>query len=704
MSEKKERVSSLLNAILKPGLPAESLENQHPGLPNCTELGLSYDMAEFSPIPLRHAIKDNGRKKRVFMMEDQDFEDISDSKYSKPVGTDHVFLDTTSINFAKHSIYTYNEYEKHISSNRSYSIGIKDLFKFGRSPSRSYYIKEIEEKEKYWEFTRNNFEFYGLGLGPLSEATTEGRLLHLSKASYTLGDSFLENVVNLALELNTPMDFIKSMGTHYCWSITMGGEIYGLHILSKENYLTLEGKTINISKQAEVTHKDLTGEKSADRENQEYQEYQRNSELEEGKLIVRGGTPALNPSEWVESVRDAPVVVGFASFPLDELFDKDLLEDQLTQYLENKPGGGDIDVEEVIQNLTSAKDALHDEIEKYLNDVYPLPLRARAIFLAKTDEDSRMMDAEYTEDCNWRDITTPAGNNHKTDQSPGLAFFERDDEQGEKVLYYVSAVETHLKYAKSPRPGWWTPAKKLGSGNSHQGGGKVGLAVFNKKLYALFGGLKNEYIYWTHFDGINWSSAEKISAQGHGDYKMSKGGDLVTHGDRMFYVSVSVGGKSLWQTVFDKKTGRWSKHKEIIRELEESGNLGTTCPSLAVFNQKLWLVYRYSNNTVRISSYDDKNDVEKSSWSKGKELLIPGGDAIQTRGNLHLFPFTGANDTESLMCLYVTADRMYMATSTTNPESQLQWEEPKLVTGYRSTEGKVGPCGIANGFVGENET
>ncbi|RCS21391.1 hypothetical protein DUT91_24455 [Phyllobacterium salinisoli] len=142
------------------------------------------------------------------------------------------------------------------------------------------------------------------------------------------------------------------------------------------------------------------------------------------------------------------------------------------------------------------------------------------------------------------------------------------------------------------------------------------LAILNDQLWCVYRGgapgHNNPQLYYTYYDGNNWSDAQDIPKQ------MSDSGPaLAVFNDQLWCVyrggspDVSNQNPQLYYTVWDGQN--WSDASEIPKQMSNKG------PALAVFKDQLWCVYHggapdHDNPQLYYTIYDGQN------WSNGQPI------------------------------------------------------------------------------------
>jgi hypothetical protein len=134
-----------------------------------------------------------------------------------------------------------------------------------------------------------------------------------------------------------------------------------------------------------------------------------------------------------------------------------------------------------------------------------------------------------------------------------------------------------------------------------------GLAVFDSQLYMAWKGVeRDESMWWTTFDGVNWAPQQQIPG-----VWSSVGPSLAVFNNQLYMAWKGMyDDQSMWWTTFDG--ANWAPQQQI------PGVWSSVGPSLAVFNNQLYMAWKgmYDDQSMWWTTFDGVN------WAPQQQ--IPG--------------------------------------------------------------------------------
>lgn len=204
----------------------------------------------------------------------------------------------------------------------------------------------------------------------------------------------------------------------------------------------------------------------------------------------------------------------------------------------------------------------------------------------------------YTTNDGWSDDHIMTG--HSTSTTPCLVEFQNKlycfhrGHDGDALLYCCILNDD----------GTWSDDAKVKVGNDeHSSKTGCAAAVFNEKLYLVYGGCYKEHLHIiSSVDGSTWGG--HIEFEG---YTTADTPALVAYNERLLLVHRGAGSDTRLYSMESNDGVSWSKDDPLGEYYSNQG------PALAVFEEKVYMVHRSDKNTGELwySIYDDKI----GSWS-----------------------------------------------------------------------------------------
>ena len=131
-----------------------------------------------------------------------------------------------------------------------------------------------------------------------------------------------------------------------------------------------------------------------------------------------------------------------------------------------------------------------------------------------------------------------------------------------------------------------------------------GMAVFNDNLYIVYKGWDNNALYTAWFDGSVWHGNTRISSQPGGVYPESNYcPNMAVYKGKLYTVYKGWDNNTLYSAWFDGTT--WHGNKRISEQPGGINPMSNYNPGMAVFNDKLYIVYKGWDNNVLYSAWFD---------------------------------------------------------------------------------------------------
>ncbi len=212
----------------------------------------------------------------------------------------------------------------------------------------------------------------------------------------------------------------------------------------------------------------------------------------------------------------------------------------------------------------------------------------------------------------------------KSDQGPAVAF-------GNNSLMMVFKAENSNDLCFA----WMGPDKgqqtwHLGQTVSSYTNGLVApksnvspsVAYFKNKLYAIYKGESSDDLYFFTYDltTLQWSGNVKISSQpGPIEPKSNYAPSLAVFNDRLYMIYKGPNTNGLNYAVFDGTT--WSGNSLISGQPGRINPESSSNPGIAVFNGLLYLIYRGPNsNDLNMATFDG------TTWAHNTQIFNLGGN------------------------------------------------------------------------------
>ena len=216
--------------------------------------------------------------------------------------------------------------------------------------------------------------------------------------------------------------------------------------------------------------------------------------------------------------------------------------------------------------------------------------------------DNNLWWTKYSTDDGWSDDTMFP--QHHTDSNTSLVDFNgtlycchrgaSDEQHVNNMLYYCTFDGVGS---------WNTDTKIEVNGTVFKSDTGCAVAVFNKELHLVYQSTDSNNVHHLIFDGTNWRNNGSIPNCETADTPA-----LVAYKDKLLMVHRGHTDQDLWYNNYSN--GSWTGDNKI--NPIQSSKYG---PSLAVFDNKVYMVHRGANNDQHLwhSTYDGTN------WTQDKE-------------------------------------------------------------------------------------
>ncbi|WP_343859835.1 hypothetical protein, partial [Fulvivirga kasyanovii] len=221
---------------------------------------------------------------------------------------------------------------------------------------------------------------------------------------------------------------------------------------------------------------------------------------------------------------------------------------------------------------------------------------------------------------------------------------------GKIVLMLDNAAQLILDAVKLPGDCESTPQKTLPSsqislstsipgGMSIMGDTSPAVAEFFNELYIFWNGSAGDGIWFTKFDGQEWSSQQSLVKACGGMSMMSKSSPSVTYYDEKLWVFWNgSAGDGMWFSTFDGVS--WSAQQSVANLCGGMTMMGYSSPCAAQFNDKLYIFWNGAGNCIWFTTFDgQKWTSQQSVLSLIKDMGVmeqTSPAAIQYNGKLYL--------------------------------------------------------------------
>jgi hypothetical protein len=184
--------------------------------------------------------------------------------------------------------------------------------------------------------------------------------------------------------------------------------------------------------------------------------------------------------------------------------------------------------------------------------------------------------------------------------------------------------------------------------------------VFNNRLYIVYKGARSSSLYTAYFDGEKWNGNTKISDQPGGiSPGAGEGPSVVVFNNRLYVVYVGAHTSNLYTASFDGE--KWYGNQKIDEQPGHIKAKSLYSPGVAVFNNRLYLVYASSNLSKDV--YTASFDGEKW-YGNGKIREQPGAISPQSHYspgvavfNGRLYIAYGGRDSGALYSAFYTGEK-----------------------------------------------
>jgi hypothetical protein len=234
-----------------------------------------------------------------------------------------------------------------------------------------------------------------------------------------------------------------------------------------------------------------------------------------------------------------------------------------------------------------------------------------------------------------------------TNRSPSLAVFN-----GKLYMAWIYGSDIYYNYFDGAK---WSPQTKVTEAVQPSSKYSPSLAVFNGKLYMAWRGVisneDDQHIYYNYFDGAKWSPQQRVS-DGVQPATSARPSLAVFNG-KLYMAwkgSASATGTTddqhIYYNYFDG--AKWSPQQRVSDGVQPATSSG---PSLAVFNNKLYMAWEGSSDSHIYYNYFDG-----AKWSPQQRVSDGVQPATSDRPSLAVFN-----------------DKLYMAWWGLNSASHVDW-------------------------------
>jgi hypothetical protein len=220
-------------------------------------------------------------------------------------------------------------------------------------------------------------------------------------------------------------------------------------------------------------------------------------------------------------------------------------------------------------------------------------------------EDSYALHASWNQAFIWygdTKISDMSGNiNPQSNYCPNLAYYKN------KLYTVYKAAKSNNLYAAWFDGAAWYGDKKISDlkgGISPESNYNPGMAVFGAKLYLVYKGANSTALYTVTFDGDKWSGDSKIENQaGKISPQSNYSPGAVQFKDKLYIVYKAADSTTLFSAWYDGS--KWGGDTPIKDQGGDIDPKSSYCPNAAVFDDKLYIVYKGADSTKLYSAWYD---------------------------------------------------------------------------------------------------
>lgn len=189
----------------------------------------------------------------------------------------------------------------------------------------------------------------------------------------------------------------------------------------------------------------------------------------------------------------------------------------------------------------------------------------------------------------------------QSNYNPGVALFLG------RLYYIYKGKSSNTLYSMSFDGQTWfgnLAIKDQPGGISPDSNYNPGVAVFNNKLYIIYKGSGSNTLYSAYFDGTKWYGNTKISDQpGKIDPQSNYSPGVAVFNNKLFMVYKGSDNNMLYSAYYDGTT--WFGNKAIKDQPGGINPQTNQSPAVVIFNNRLYLIYKGYNNNVLYTAYFD---------------------------------------------------------------------------------------------------
>jgi hypothetical protein len=149
------------------------------------------------------------------------------------------------------------------------------------------------------------------------------------------------------------------------------------------------------------------------------------------------------------------------------------------------------------------------------------------------------------------------------------------------------------------------------------------LAVYEDKLYLVYKAHSDNRIFWSWYDGSRWEGDEQVDVAGKGPLTNAAPA-LAVYEDKLYLAYKAYSDNRIFWSWYDGSSSQW-KGDDQVKVDDRTGPLTDAAPALAVYDNKLYLVYKaHSDNRIFWSWYDGSG----SQWKGLAQVVVPGSEPL----------------------------------------------------------------------------